>query len=831
MAEITVTKGLLGREDLELQDDATTTFSRSTSTGGSQTLTKISLPTPNTFNVDDFGATGDGSTDDYTAIAACYAVACAAGGTVMFSPGKTYVLSAQAPNSPIITLTGSVTTIAYGATIKVTAIAANRATTRDNEQHYPYVFKSIGVDDISFYGGTFDGNRDDTVDPRHGFYFGVRGSRITVRDMHLKDANVIGGPIGVWAYDKVAAAGEMVYGIDISYNIFERCPRALSLKDGTSDVTICHNQLLNMDIAPKNATTNGSSYPITSPWTSDMTCRGIQFGGYEDNTTAIGVIRNVNISHNNILGCTIAIEVNMNNTDRGYAVGVVVSGNTVWALDGIRVNTWDNAIITNNNITFMLDADVTAYAGVKNGGITAASDVGAPIAIEAVSGSGYLISGNQLDLGADAGPASPLGISVGRGDDDDVASIGSMVVGNRVTGAYRGISIAHGSDFLIADNVLENCTWAARTTVELDTTRHANNTYKGHVFSGNSVRMGAYSTSFNVSLSGEWVISGNTFDSKGIAKPLMEILGLDTSIPLDGTADVGSFIVQGNTFLGVGTRAVDIGSLSTECVIDAVFDGNFFDPDKGTTPGSIVSTVAVNPNNAVAQRIKFGRNQAQDYRSLITLIQTAPTAWLTATDYTADAAVTNGGTTYVCRVAHTSDASTEPGVGGSEATYWADVSTRDWDFGEWTTDSTLLRAFWDFNGNDAVLPLQDETWGLGNRKFQQHNMDGGALTETLTGILPARSIIHGVVVENASAVAGTGGIASYSVGDGTDPDLWGAGIVIASGTKSSPGDFTAFNKTTGSSAGDVVLTADAGTFTSGAVNVVVSYTTMDGDSI
>jgi hypothetical protein len=45
-------------------------------------------------------------------------------------------------------------------------------------------------------------------------------------------------------------------------------------------------------------------------------------------------------------------------------------------------------------------------------------------------------------------------------------------------------------------------------------------------------------------------------------------------------------------------------------------------------------------------------------------------AWLTATAYTAGLAVTNGGDTYYCYVAHTSGASTEPGVGADWEDNW-----------------------------------------------------------------------------------------------------------------------------------------------------------------
>ena len=45
-------------------------------------------------------------------------------------------------------------------------------------------------------------------------------------------------------------------------------------------------------------------------------------------------------------------------------------------------------------------------------------------------------------------------------------------------------------------------------------------------------------------------------------------------------------------------------------------------------------------------------------------------AWITATAYGANDIVENGGDAYICTTAHTSGASSEPGVGGSWETYW-----------------------------------------------------------------------------------------------------------------------------------------------------------------
>lgn len=91
-------------------------------------------------------------------------------------------------------------------------------------------------------------------------------------------------------------------------------------------------------------------------------------------------------------------------------------------------------------------------------------------------------------------------------------------------------------------------------------------------------------------------------------------------------------------------------------------------------------------------------------------------------------------------------------------------------------------------------------------------------TTTAVGVIPARVLVLGVTTLVTTVI---GGATSYDVGDGDDIDRWGATITI----DSNPGDFTdntlAWNNS--ALASDVVLTANGGSFSSGAVRVVVTY--------
>ena len=116
-------------------------------------------------------------------------------------------------------------------------------------------------------------------------------------------------------------------------------------------------------------------------------------------------------------------------------------------------------------------------------------------------------------------------------------------------------------------------------------------------------------------------------------------------------------------------------------------------------------------------------------------------------------------------------------------------------------------------GNGALVALDVATTLLATT--------GGAGTESASNLIPANSLVLAVTARVTTVITG-GGIATFSIGDGSDADRWGAGVAVAADTTS------ATNTTTGGaafyvSATSVVLTANAGTFTTGAVRLHVFY--------
>jgi hypothetical protein len=105
---------------------------------------------------------------------------------------------------------------------------------------------------------------------------------------------------------------------------------------------------------------------------------------------------------------------------------------------------------------------------------------------------------------------------------------------------------------------------------------------------------------------------------------------------------------------------------------------------------------------------------------------------------------------------------------------------------------------------------------------QSGAMSGATLT--LTNLIPAGSVVFSVTVHPTTAIASGDGGTTYSVGDGTDVDRWGAAIAFAA-------DVTLANATITSipiyaATTSVVLTCDGGkTFNAGVVRVTVHYLT------
>lgn len=102
--------------------------------------------------------------------------------------------------------------------------------------------------------------------------------------------------------------------------------------------------------------------------------------------------------------------------------------------------------------------------------------------------------------------------------------------------------------------------------------------------------------------------------------------------------------------------------------------------------------------------------------------------------------------------------------------------------------------------------------------------DSGGGTQTLTGVIPAGAVTLGVTCRVNTTLAGSS-LSTWSLGDGTDADLYGTTLALAAGTTVDKGDYTAspLTQAWSSSAGDLTMTAAAGQFDSGNITCCASY--------
>lgn len=112
---------------------------------------------------------------------------------------------------------------------------------------------------------------------------------------------------------------------------------------------------------------------------------------------------------------------------------------------------------------------------------------------------------------------------------------------------------------------------------------------------------------------------------------------------------------------------------------------------------------------------------------------------------------------------------------------------------------------------------------------QAQDLTGSSATITLTDFIPTNTWLWGVFVTVLEDITGT--VVNFDVGDGSDVDLWGAGLALTAGTQSSTADFTAAASmgTFGVAARDVVLQDDGVLlFTGGLIRIGAIFSTGSG---
>jgi hypothetical protein len=101
-------------------------------------------------------------------------------------------------------------------------------------------------------------------------------------------------------------------------------------------------------------------------------------------------------------------------------------------------------------------------------------------------------------------------------------------------------------------------------------------------------------------------------------------------------------------------------------------------------------------------------------------------------------------------------------------------------------------------------------------------MTGGLITVTATGARLAKKLIVGVTGRVTKVLVGAG-LTTFSVGDGSDADRYGAALVKTLGTTFDFSTSTADPREWLAAAGNIVFTGAAGIFTSGEIRLDIHY--------
>lgn len=421
-------------------------------------LTKVSFSmiTGIAKNVLDFGAVGDDSTDNASAVQAALDAVHAAGGGTVFFPNGNYVFDSGCTLYSNVTLAGET-----GAVIK------------PSDSVPLQLFSGVGLSNVSVQNLTFEGTGATATNTQRFVQIGAGSTYVSIENCHFKKAREIALVLEGCQYVNVQGCtftNSVVYGAEI--------------RGASSDVTVSNCVFGN----------NGDSGAATSNFgrglvlwnTSNVTVSNCVFRDNSEYGLRLysaaadtNANRNIAISNctfrNNGTSATSKNDLYIYNeqggTERVSVTGCVFStrsgnfaavlsgtaisftGNTIKAInaqEALGLSLYDSVDVVVSGNTFvdvLYVAAFSATAGAVSTNCTISNNqcIGvATFTAGGVQGTGHIISNNHVVHGG-AG-ATDQGLQIIN------ANVSVSVIGNTFDGFYRGINIGSAGDYINVQN-------------------------------------------------------------------------------------------------------------------------------------------------------------------------------------------------------------------------------------------------------------------------------------------------------------------------------------------------------------------------------------------
>ena len=439
-------------------------------------------------NVKDYGAVGDGTTDDTAAFQAAMDALATTGGTLFLPPGGDYHLLGS------VTLVSNIKVLATGATIRKTTANTTYVSFRGNSDNGTGY--EGGVQNVVFEGGTYVGQFDGGLSGNSITLHHARN--VTVRDVTFRSAIVSGHALDLCGCDSVL----------IENSAFEGW--ALQATRGyTEAIQLDFSTRMGFGVDPNSASFDG--LPCRN-----VTVRGCRFLPLTVGSTTYPAPNPLG-NHNRVEGRRISgVRFENNYVEGGYGTSDFTAAMEGYFYGWVHLFMVDDVSIHGN--TFV-NTDTTRSTVVVN--------IQSP-------GTGTAL--------ADVALASPTSVTITRIPPTSVRVEGNKFL-NFTTGVntalieVKATSSARGQGLRVASNIFDNCSPVTDDTQASAGQYGASVAYINNVAAESNVIAAIHQGLRIVSCSNSQV-TGN-------------VVGRTAKIPfeLDGGDGV---VVSGNTFRGVG---------------------------------------------------------------------------------------------------------------------------------------------------------------------------------------------------------------------------------------------------------------------------------------